>query len=131
MTTPSESGDPSSGVRPSRPVEWSRTRCALNSCREEIFSDEVDAHNAEKHMPHDELVGYAQDYFLLRDVVINRFNPRDDDGSEVSVLMSWLEHVANILESMPCTCTTEMIEDYSPCSRCEALGRIGNEVEGR
>lgn len=112
-------------------VQDHRVRCHLNACREEVWFSEYDAHHAEKHMDHDELVSYASDYFLLRDVVINRLNPRDDDASEVSVLMCWIEHVANTLEAMPCTCTPAMVEDNSACPRCDALGKLGDQVQSR
>lgn len=68
------------------------------------------------------------EYELLRDAVIEHLNPPDDDAAEVSILIDAIEQAASYIESQPCTCTPEQIDEYGEaCARCTALGRVGDE----
>jgi hypothetical protein len=117
---------------PSVPVDnWAYARCALNSCRERVLADEYDEHQVEKHYDHDELVEAATSYILLRNVIIERFNPTDDDVAEIAIMLGAVNVAADALEASSCQCTPADVEDHRPCQRCQALGRLGDAVESR
>jgi hypothetical protein len=64
----------------------------------------------------------------LDTLVEMRFNPPDDDaGDSLSVIGG----VATFIESLPCECTPEQIEDYDACARCRVLGRRGDKAVER
>jgi hypothetical protein len=71
------------------------------------------------------------EYRMLADTVGNLLNPPDADEAEVSILMTAVERAKAYIESQPCICTPEGIEDQMPCPRCAAIGRLGNEVLAR
>lgn len=71
------------------------------------------------------------DYALLAAVIIEAFNPADDDASEEGILGDAVYAARDYIASQPCTCTAEMVEDCDPCRRCAVLGRIANEVQSR
>jgi hypothetical protein len=113
-------------------VRWQWATCALNSCRERIPSTEYEAHQAERHYGHDELVEAAQAYLVLRDTVIELLNPGDDDVAEVAIIESAIREAARTLvEHVACTCTEFDVEDNAPCPRCCALGRLGDRLVER
>lgn len=114
-----------------RPAAWAYTRCALNSCREQLLVDDYDQHQAERHWDRDELVGAAQDYLTLRDLILGRLNPRDDDVAEGEIMRIALLSACEFIEAQPCTCTPAGVEDYQACPRCDVLGRLGDEVQSR
>jgi hypothetical protein len=61
------------------------------------------------------------DYRLLADKVIELFNPADDDGAEVAVLITAVERVAGFIRAhVGCTCLVSL-PDYT-CPRCLVLG---------
>lgn len=70
-------------------------------------------------------------YELIRDLVNDRLNPRDDDASETHIVMEAIEGAAEFVEGQPCLCTPEMIEDHDACKRCRVLGRLGDEPVAR
>jgi hypothetical protein len=75
---------------------------------------------------------YREDYELLRDVIIDHLNPRDDDVAEVAIMISAVERVASYVAGLPCYCTPEAADfDDDPCGRCEALGRVSNVAAPR
>lgn len=74
---------------------------------------------------------YADDYETLRDLIIEKLNPPDDDIGEVAVLGSAIEAAVTFIERQPCTCTPEMVEDWDPCRRCDVLGRLGDVRQER
>lgn len=72
-----------------------------------------------------------QDYELLRDCVIDRLNPRDDDIGEPALMVEAIEFAARFIEEQAaCACPTDAGEPSwgsPPCLRCQALGRVHNE----
>jgi len=75
----------------------------------------------------------AAAYVLLRDTVIELFNPRDDDASEESIMVDALKQAAAFIEEQLCHCTQDVRPpDWeTPCPRCMALGRRLNIREER
>jgi len=75
----------------------------------------------------------AAAYVLLRDKVIELFNPRDDDVSEESIMIDALKRAAAFIEEQLCHCTQDVRPpDWeTPCPRCVALGRRLNLREER
>lgn len=71
------------------------------------------------------------EYRMLADSVGNQFNPPDGDEAEVALLMTAIEQAKAYIESQPCTCTPADVDDWEPCPRCRAIGRMGNEVMSR
>jgi hypothetical protein len=66
------------------------------------------------------------EYELLRDLIIERLNPRDDDVSEVSIMIEAVESITRFVESLPCTCPPNAGPpdwDALACPRCQVLGR--------
>lgn len=108
-----------------------RTRCAMNSCRAELWSDEYDEHLVEQHYGHDELVEAAKAYIVLRDAVIAHLNPAADDVAEVAIIETAIVAAAEALDKLGCNCTVFDVEDNAPCVRCAALGRLGDQVVSR
>lgn len=76
----------------------------------------------------------AQDYWTLRDHVIDRLNPPDGETSEVHGMCTAIDRAAAFIETIPCTCppgaADPMVYD-DPCDRCAALGRCADEREER
>jgi hypothetical protein len=74
------------------------------------------------------------DYRDLADVVIEAFNPADDDVAEFSIVSDAIQRAAQFVSSLPCKCTPAAIdpEQYAtPCARCLVLGRRGDQLEER
>jgi hypothetical protein len=63
------------------------------------------------------------DYEFVRDLLIEEFNPPDDDIAEPAVMADAIKRAAEYIAGQPCTCTPAMVEDYDSCPRCRALGR--------
>lgn len=76
----------------------------------------------------------AQDYWTLRDHVIDQLNPPDEDMSEIYIMCTAIDRAADYIAATPCTCPPEaadpMVYD-DPCDRCAALGRRADEREER
>lgn len=68
----------------------------------------------------------AEDYETLRDAIADWFNPHDDDIAEVAIMLNAVESAFEFIERQVCLCTAADIEDWSPCSRCRVLGRLGD-----
>lgn len=71
------------------------------------------------------------DYALVAAVIIEAFNPADDDASEEGILTDAVYAARDYISAQPCTCTDAMVEDCDPCRRCAVLGRLANEVQSR
>jgi hypothetical protein len=67
-------------------------------------------------------------YRLLADAVDEHLNPKDADEAEEAIVIGAVERAAAYIRSQPCTCTEQMIADWEPCPRCEALGLIGGKA---
>lgn len=67
----------------------------------------------------------AEGYGLLRDTIIDRLNPRDDDVAEVAILTRAVGDAAAFIEKQKCFCKT-WDADHDPCDRCRALGRLAD-----
>ena len=63
------------------------------------------------------------EYEDLRDYVIERFNPPDDDIAEPAIMRDAVGRAADLIESLPCTCPTDFDSYGDACGRCYALGR--------
>jgi hypothetical protein len=109
---------------------WAYATCALNSCRERVLADEYDEHQVE-HYDRDELVEAATSYIQLRNLIIERFNPPDDDVAEIVIMLGSVNVAADALEIRGCACTTADVDDGRPCERCQALGRLGDVAVSR
>lgn len=75
----------------------------------------------------------ARWYSMLRALIIDAFNPPDDDVAECSLLADAVVHVFQFIESAPCTCKVSDDQvhvgdwvDYDVCPRCEVLGRCND-----
>lgn len=60
------------------------------------------------------------------EVLIDWFNPPDEDAACESIVLDAIERACKFAESQPCTCPPEMAEDdeFFACSRCQVLGRV-------
>lgn len=58
-------------------------------------------------------------YEELRDHIVERLNPPDDDIAEIAIMLDAVGRAADYIESQPCAC-----DDEEPCGRCFALGRL-------
>lgn len=72
---------------------------------------------------------WQRDYEYLRDTVIERLNPRDDDIGEPALMVEVIETAARYIEAQPCSCPPDAgpPEWETPCDRCQALGRARDE----
>lgn len=68
----------------------------------------------------------AEGYGLLRDTIIDRLNPRDDDVAEVAILARAVTDATTFIEKQKCFCRT-WNADHDPCDRCSVLGRLADE----
>lgn len=76
----------------------------------------------------DSYIQEATDYETLRDHIIDKLNPSDDDAAEVSILCAAIDQAVGYIEAQPCTCPAGTFEDYGdPCPRCWALMRRENK----
>lgn len=82
----------------------------------------------------------ARWYAMLRALIIDAFNPPDDDAAECSLLADSVVYAFEFIESAPCECKgvqfrvdygTGIGWDWDVCSRCQVLGRINNERQDR
>jgi hypothetical protein len=71
---------------------------------------------------------YEDEVKQIDELVCERFNPADDDSHSTYVV---IENVATFIESLPCECTPEQVEDHDACARCRTLGRIGDDPVAR
>jgi hypothetical protein len=110
-------------------ANWSYATCALNSCRARVLADEYDEHMVE-HYDHLELIDAAKAYIELRNAIIERLNPRDDDVAEPAIMLSAIFDAADALEASGCRCPVD-VEEVGPCDRCQALGRVNDVVVSR
>lgn len=70
---------------------------------------------------------YREDYEILRDAVIDHFNPPDDDIAEVAIMLGAIEVASEFIAGLPCYCSPAAADlDDDPCGRCEALGRVSD-----
>jgi len=72
-----------------------------------------------------------EEYEIVRDAVIEAFNPPDDDAAEPSIMAEAVERARAYIEQQPCLCTPELIADQQPCGRCWVLGQCGGEPVSR
>lgn len=85
-------------------------------------------------MTRPELSDAERDYEVLRDAVIEQFNPRDGDDGEAFIMTEAIEGAARFIRSLPCTCPPDAgppTWDGEPCGRCAALGRARDEEVSR
>jgi hypothetical protein len=68
------------------------------------------------------------EYRMLADTVGAAFNPPDGDEAEVAILITAVERAQAYIVSQPCACTPAMVENWEPCARCAALGRLNDEA---
>ena len=62
------------------------------------------------------------DYRLLADTVISGLNPPDKDEAEVALCTTAVEHIAEYVRSLSCTCPSGSLPDGA-CGRCAVLGQ--------
>lgn len=71
------------------------------------------------------------DYELLRDVIIEAFNPPDDDRAEVSIMSDAIAQAVKFIRNLDCDCDPRkhLFEDGADvaCMRCQVLGRFKDE----
>lgn len=72
-------------------------------------------------------VDFEHEYELVRDAVIECFNPRDDDSGEADIMVDAVKAAQAFIVAQNCTCTAERVADHDPCPRCLALGRLGDK----
>lgn len=73
-----------------------------------------------------------EDYELLRDTIIEAFNPPDDDVAEVALMTDTLDRVWAYVVAQPCTCPPGAAAfEVEPCDRCAVLGRAADVVVER
>lgn len=68
----------------------------------------------------------ARWYAMLRALIIEAFNPPDDDVAECCLLADSVAHAFAFIVAVPCTCE-DTEQDGDPCDRCQVLGRINDE----
>lgn len=78
----------------------------------------------------------AQDYWTLRDQVIDKLNPPDEDVAEIDIMCRAVDRAAAYIEAIPCTCppgaaSRELPMGDDPCGRCTVLGRCVDVREER
>ena len=92
----------------------------------ERMSDDLELARQEKTRAADDAAAYV----LLRDEIIARFNPRDDDIAEEAIMMEAIGNAADFILGFPCLCTPGVITfDDQPCRRCSVLGMRMNQRE--
>lgn len=67
-----------------------------------------------------------EEYELVRDAVIDQFNPADSDDGEPGIMVRSVEYAARYIASLSCTCPPDAGPpewESPPCGRCQALGR--------
>jgi hypothetical protein len=75
---------------------------------------------------------WQQDYELLRDTIIQAFNPPDEDVAEPSLMTDTLDLVWAYVVAQPCTCQPGAADfEVEPCDRCAVLGRAADAVVER
>lgn len=58
------------------------------------------------------------DYEMVRDAIIDAFNPTDKDEAEEAILCDAVNAAAEFVRLQPCSC------DDEPCTRCLVLGEF-------
>lgn len=69
----------------------------------------------------------VSDYELLRDAVVDAFNPPDDDSDEVTVCTEAVRQARDALELRGCRCVQQRDDPRDACARCRALGRVNDK----
>ena len=69
----------------------------------------------------EEVKQWLDSYELLRDKIIELFNPPDGEDAEEAIMMDALQRVHQFVLKRPCICSED------PCDRCWVLGRHNDE----
>lgn len=79
------------------------------------------------NVPDDAAFPSAYSYDVLRDTIIQAFNPADDDVAEEALMTDALDSVWRFVVAQPCTCPPGAAEfEVDSCSRCQVLGRAAD-----
>lgn len=68
---------------------------------------------------------WQDSYEMVRDQVLESFNPPDDDEAEEAIICRAVEVGASFIRDQECTCPAS--PDEAPCPRCRVLGRYQDE----
>lgn len=74
--------------------------------------------------------GDEQPENVVSRAIVYLFNPPDDDVAYESLLVDALERAAHFIATKPCMCPPDA-DDWGPCDRCEALGRVNDTLIAR